>query len=81
MDTNTLSSWLIIPCHGGAWVAQVVKHLTLDFGLGHDLTVCESEPHIGLCADRVEPAWDSLLYIKFPLFAPPPLVRMHAVSK
>ena len=25
----------------GAWVAQLVKHLTLDFGLGHDLTVVE----------------------------------------
>ena len=23
----------------GAWVAHSVKHLTLDFGLGHDLTV------------------------------------------
>ena len=27
-----------------AWVAQSVKHLTLDFGSGHDLTVCETEP-------------------------------------
>ena len=25
-------------------MAQWVKHLTLDFGSGHDLTVCESEP-------------------------------------
>ena len=23
----------------GAWVAQLVKHLTLDFGSGHDLRV------------------------------------------
>ena len=28
----------------GAWVAQSVKHLTLDFSSGHDLTVCEIEP-------------------------------------
>ena len=29
---------------GGAWVAQVVKHPTLDFSSGHDLTVREFEP-------------------------------------
>ena len=39
---------------------QVVKCLSLDFGSGHDLTVHEFEPHVRLCADRVEPAWDSL---------------------
>ena len=44
----------------GAWVAQPVKCLILDFGSGHDLTVCGFEPHVGLCADSVEPAWDSL---------------------
>ena len=37
------------------WVAQSVKHLTLDFSSGHDL-----ELRIGLCADSMEPAWDSL---------------------
>ena len=31
-----------------------------DFGSGHDLTVCEFEPHIKLCADSMEPALDSL---------------------
>ena len=30
-----------------------VKHLTLDFGSGHDLSV--GEPHAGLCADSSEP--------------------------
>ena len=44
---------------GGAWVSQSVKGPTLDFGSGHDLTVCESEPHFGLCADSGVPAWDS----------------------
>ena len=34
----------------GAWVAQSVKHLTLDFGSGHDLLVHEFEPHVLLCA-------------------------------
>ena len=38
----------------GAWVAQSVKHPTLDFGSGHDLTVCEFEPHVGLCTDNVQ---------------------------
>ena len=44
----------------GTWVAQSVKHLTLDFGSGHDLMVCEFEPCVRLCADSEEPAWDSL---------------------
>ena len=43
----------------GAWVAQLVKRPTLDFGSGQDLTVPEIEPCVGLCADSVEPAWDS----------------------
>ena len=41
-------------------MAQSVKHLTLDLGSDHDLMVCEFEPHIGLCADGAEPAWDSV---------------------
>ena len=53
-------------------MAQSVTHLTLDFSSGHDLivrdlTVCEVEPRIQLCADSAEPAWDSLSPI---LFAP-----------
>ena len=43
----------------GAWVAQSVKRLTLDFSSGYDLTVCEIEPSIELCADGTEPAWNS----------------------
>ena len=31
-----------------------------DFSSGHDLTVHEFEPHIGLCADPAETAWESL---------------------
>ena len=31
----------------GTWVAQLVKHLTLDFGLGHDLTVRRFKPPTG----------------------------------
>ena len=49
-------------------MAQSVKCPTLGFGLGHDLTVCEFETHIGFCADGAEPAWDSLsLPLSLPL--------------
>ena len=44
----------------GVWVAQSVMCPTLDFGSGHDLTVHETEPRVGLCADRAEPPSDSL---------------------
>ena len=44
----------------GTWVAQLVKCLTPDLGSGHDLTVHEFKPCIGLCADSMKPAWDSL---------------------
>ena len=30
-----------------AWVAQSVKHLTLDFGSGHDLRIVRSSPRSG----------------------------------
>ena len=60
----------------GAWVAQLVKSLTLDFGLGHDLMVHGFDPCIGLCADSAELAWDSLsppLSLLPPLSIPPQL--------
>ena len=43
------------PVERGAWVAQMVKHGTLDFSSGHDLTVRGFEPCVGLCADGSEP--------------------------
>ena len=45
---------------GGAWVAQSLKHLTLDFGSDHDLMVHKIKPHIRRSADSVEAASDSL---------------------
>ena len=39
-------SVLLRSISGGTWVAQVVKHLTLDFSLCHDLMVHEFEPCI-----------------------------------
>ena len=41
-------------------MAQSFKGGTLDFGSGHELTVHGLEPRVGLCADSVEPNWDSL---------------------
>ena len=55
--------------HGGAQVAQTVKRLTLDLGSGHDLMAGEFQPHVRLCADSAEQAWDSL---SLSLSAPPP---------
>ena len=58
--------------------AQLVKHLTLDLGSGHELTVRELAPRVGLCADSAEPAWDSLLPL---LSAPPPLPFSLKINK
>ena len=41
-------------------MAQSVERPSLDFGSGHDLKVREFKAHTGLCADSMEPAWDSL---------------------
>ena len=43
---SVITTDLLLPW--GVWVAQLVKHLTLGLSLGHDLTVCEFEPHIRL---------------------------------
>ena len=40
---------------GGTWVAQSLKRLPSRSG--HDLMVHEFKPHIGLCAENLEPAW------------------------
>ena len=56
----------------GAWAAQSVKHLALDFGSGHGLSVCEFEPHIGLWLYGV-----CLGFSVSPSFsAPPPLAPL-----
>ena len=40
----------------GTWVAQSLKHPTLDFGSGHDLMVREIKSRFGLWTDNTEPA-------------------------
>ena len=37
-------------------MAQWVKHLTLDLGSGHDLSVVRSSPALGTTLSWVEPA-------------------------
>ena len=44
----------------GAWVAQLVTLLTLDFNSGPDLAAHGIELRAGLCAGSLKPAWDSL---------------------
>ena len=53
----------------GAWVAQWVERPTHDWGSGHDITVCEMEPHVRLCAANSEPASDSLSLCPSPAHA------------
>ena len=59
-----------IDINQGAWVA-------LDFGSGRDLTVLEIEPHIWLCADIAEPAWDFLPVSLSPPLTPPKEINKH----
>ena len=60
------------------WVAQSVKLLTFDFGSGHDLMVCDFEPHIGLWTGSTEPARESLSPSPS---APPLLTKNLSLSK
>ena len=59
------------------WVAQLVKHLSLDFGSGHDPVVCEMEPHNRLCADSVDGAY---LGFSLPLTLCPSPTHAHACA-
>ena len=56
--------------------AQLVKYPTPGLGSGHDLTVREFEPPIGLCVGSTESAWDLLS----PSLSAPPLFT-HSLSK
>ena len=60
----------------GTWVAQWIKHLTLALASGHDFTVGEMEPLVGLCTDSAEPAWRSVFSC-----VPPLCALSHALSK
>ena len=53
----------------GAWVAQSIKPPIPGFGSGHDLTVSEFEPCIGLCRQCGA-------CLGFSLFSAPPLLTL-----
>ena len=59
-------------------MAQSVKRQTLAFHSGEDLMVCGILPCVGLPADSIEPAWDSVSPC---LFAPPLLTLSLSLSK
>ena len=63
---------------GRTWVAQSIKHLTLDLGSGHVRTVLGTEPSFGLCADNMEPALD---FLSPHLSNSPPLIHAHSQNK
>ena len=69
---STTEACILRSNFGGAWVAQLVKHLILDLSSSHDLTGLEIEPHIRLCADSSESTWNSLS----PSLAVPPLCTL-----
>ena len=50
-----------------------------DFGSGHDLTVCEFEPRVGLCADCSEPG--ACFGFCFFLSLSAPLLLVHTLSR
>ena len=58
----------------GAWVAQLVKCLTLDFVSGHDLVVCGWSPTSGLTLS----AWSLLGFsLSLSLSLPTPLLSLE----
>ena len=58
VPVSSSGNWQLKGKNWGTWVAQLVKRLTLDLSSGLDLTVPGIKPHIRLCADSAEPAWD-----------------------
>ena len=59
-----------------AWVAQLVKHPSFDFGSGHYHMVVETESRIELWAENAELAWGSL-----PLSLPFPCAHMLSLPQ
>ena len=62
----------------GPWVAQLAE-LPTDFRSGHDLTACELEPRVGLCADSPEPGACFRFCVSLSLW-PSPLVLCFSLK-
>ena len=71
---TTRESWKIriVDDLGMPWWLSWLSVSALDFSSDGELMDCEMEPHVGLCADSMEPAWDS--FSPSP-FDPPPLMH------
>ena len=63
---------------GGAWVALLVKHPTLDCASGHNLTVVGSSPVSG-STFGMEATWDSFSPVS-PSLCPSPARARYAFS-
>ena len=61
---------------GGAWVAQSVKHLTLDIGSGHNLIVMRLSSKSGSALT----AWKLLEILSLPLFLTLPCFHTQEYS-
>ena len=59
------------------WLSRLSIRLLISAQVTRDLTVRDTEPRIGLCADIVEPARDSF---SLPLSAPPLLSQARALK-
>ena len=53
--------------NGGIWVTQLVKHLTLDFSVGHDLRVVRSSPVSGSALSKESALHSLSLSLPLPL--------------
>ena len=77
-----LNALKILKPSRSSWVAQSIKRPITGYGSGHDLIVHGFEPHIGLCADGVNPAWDSfsLPFLSAPIQLVCPLALSLSLS-
>ena len=60
---------------------SVVKLPTQDFSSGHDLTIREFEPRVGLCADSSEPGARFGFWVSFSLCPSPARALSVSVSQ
>ena len=74
--TESRSSFLNTILGAPGWLSRL-KRLTIGFGSGHDLAVPGTEIRVRLCADSMEPAWESLS----PSLSTPALLSLLEINK
>ena len=72
-------SWFVnlSPVSGSALTAWSLEPAS--FGSGHDLTVCEFKPHVGLCVDSSQPG--TCFRFRVSLSLCPSLTHTHSLSQ